>query len=108
MPDDRDRPCLCCGRPVASSGIGRRRLYCRRACRQRAYEQRSAVDNAALPEGSVVLSADEASAVVDRAYLVRCAAEDVRSALVEGAPIGDTTDLCESLLELARDAERLR
>lgn len=88
--------------------MGRRRRYCRRACRQRAYEHRTTVDNAALPDGSVVLSADEASAVVDRAYLVRCAAEDVRSALLEGAPARDTAELCESLLELARDAERLR
>lgn len=66
------------------------------------------MEGAALPLGSVVLSADEASAVVDRAYLVRCAAEDVRSALLEGAPVTDTAELCENLLELARDAERLR
>ncbi|WP_203708458.1 hypothetical protein [Asanoa iriomotensis] len=36
------RPCLACGKPVAQSGRGRKRLYCDRTCRQRAYESRRA------------------------------------------------------------------
>lgn len=93
---------------MESAGVGRRRRYCRQACRQRAYENRSLTERHSLPAGAVVLTAEEASAVVDRAYLVRCAVEDVRSAVVEGAAPDDTAALCESLLELARDAERLR
>jgi hypothetical protein len=32
--------CAWCGDPIRQSGIGRSKDYCRRSCRQRAYEQR--------------------------------------------------------------------
>ncbi|WP_123459618.1 hypothetical protein [Streptomyces sp. PanSC19] len=35
-----DRLCLWCGTVVAQTGTGRKRDYCRRSCRQRAYEER--------------------------------------------------------------------
>ena len=101
-------PCLWCGRPVPVVETGRRRRYCRQSCRQRAYEQRSVLRQVSVPEDSTVLTADEASALVDRAFLVRCAAEDVATAVAEGANSADLAELCASLLALARDAERLR
>lgn len=101
-------PCLWCGRPVPVVETGRRRRYCRQSCRQRAYEQRSILRQVAIPEDSTILTADEASALVDRAYLARCAAEDVATAVDEGAGTADLAELCASLLVLARDAERLR
>ena len=61
-----------------------------------------------MPEDSTILTSEEASALVDRAYLVRCAAEDVATAVEEDAAAADLRDLCASLLALARDAERLR
>ena len=41
-PGDTDSAKLCawCGEPVRQSGVGRSKDYCRRSCRQRAYEQR--------------------------------------------------------------------
>ncbi|MFF0674282.1 hypothetical protein ACFYVE_39470 [Streptomyces tendae] len=41
-PRDADGAKLCawCGDPVKQSGVGRSRDYCRRSCRQRAYEAR--------------------------------------------------------------------
>lgn len=41
-PRDADGAKLCawCGRDIQQKGVGRSRDYCRRSCRQRAYEQR--------------------------------------------------------------------
>lgn len=35
------RPCDWCGEPVIQIGMGRRRAYCKRSHRQRAYEARN-------------------------------------------------------------------
>lgn len=61
-----------------------------------------------MPADSTILTAEEATALADRAYLVRCAAEDVATAVAEDATADDLRELCDSLLVLARDAERLR
>lgn len=100
--------CVWCGRPVPEIGTGRRRRYCRRSCRQRAYEQRVAATGAGVATDAVVLSALEADAVLDRAFRVRCAAEDVATAVHEGAESAEVLTLCRTLVELARAAERLR
>lgn len=104
----RTQTCVWCGREVEGGSLGRRRRYCRQSCRQRAYEHRTAVKGTSIPEDAVVLSAEEASAVVDRAYEVRCAAEDVATAVAEGADPADLDALCKDLVQRARDAERLR
>lgn len=88
--------------------MGRRRRYCRQSCRQRAYEQRSAVKGTAIPEDSVVLSAAEALDLADRSFAARCAAEDVATAIREGAEADELAQLCDEMVSLARDAERLR
>ena len=93
---------------MADAGIGRRRQYCRQSCRQRAYEQRTAVKGTSLPPDAVVLSADEASQLSDRVYQVRCAAEDVASAIDEGADPGELRDLCQALMRAARAADGWR
>ena len=75
-------------RHVADAGLGRRRQYCRQSCRQRAYEQRVSINRAKdtpVPADAVVLSADEAADLADRVDQPRCAAEDVATALDEGA-----------------------
>jgi hypothetical protein len=93
---------------VADTGIGRRRQYCRQSCRQRAYEQRSAVKGTSLPSDAIVLSADEAAQLSDRVYQVRCAAEDVATAVDEGADTGQLRDLCQALMRAARAADGWR
>ncbi|MFG1781581.1 hypothetical protein ACGFIU_04020 [Rhodococcus oryzae] len=107
-PSRRLDSCVWCGREVADVGIGRRRRYCRQSCRQRAYEQRSAVKGTSIPADAVVLTADEAAALVDRMFEVRCAAEDVETAVAEGAQQSELASLCARLVELAREAERFR
>jgi hypothetical protein len=89
-------------------GIGRRRQYCRQSCRQRAYEQRALVKGSSVPEDAVVLSADEASELADRVYQVRCAAEDVATAVAEGADGAELTELCAELLRAAKAADGWR
>jgi len=89
-------------------GLGRRRQYCRQSCRQRAYEQRAMVKGTAVPEDAVVLTADEAAELSDRVYQVRCAAEDVATAVDEGAPAAEVRQLCEELLRAAKAADGWR
>jgi hypothetical protein len=88
--------------------MGRRRQYCRQSCRQRAYEQRAAVKGTALPANAVVLSPDEAAQLSDRVYQVRCAAEDVATAIDEGAKAAELRDLCDALMRAARAADGWR
>jgi hypothetical protein len=91
--------------------MGRRRQYCRQSCRQRAYEQRSSINrgaSTALPTDAVVLSADDAADLSDRVYQVRCAAEDVATALDEGAASTELRELCDILMKAARAADGWR
>lgn len=92
--------------PVA--GTGRRRRYCRQGCRQRAYEQRSILREVAVPEDSTILTSEEVHALADRAFLVRCAAEDIATAVGEGATAEELSQLSAELVSLAKDAERIR
>jgi hypothetical protein len=107
----RPQPCRWCGRDVTDSGLGRRRQYCRQSCRQRAYEQRASINGAkgaAVPPDAVVLSADEAADLSDRVYQVRCAAEDVTTALDEGAAATELRELCDALMRAAVAADGWR
>lgn len=62
----------------------------------------------ALPADAVVLSADEAADLSDRVYQVRCAAEDVATALDEGAGSTELRELCQELIRAARAADGWR
>jgi len=62
----------------------------------------------ALPVDAVVLSADEAADLSDRVYQVRCAAEDVATALDEKAGTTELRELCDVLIRAARAADGWR
>ncbi|ORB09302.1 hypothetical protein BST30_00235 [Mycobacterium mantenii] len=105
------QPCRWCGRDVTDAGMGRRRQYCRQSCRQRAYEQRASLNRngaAAVPDDAVVLSAEDAADLSDRVYQVRCAAEDVATAVDEGAGATELRQLCDALIQAARAADGWR
>ncbi|KUI38010.1 hypothetical protein AU197_09190 [Mycobacterium sp. IS-1590] len=104
----RPQACRWCGREVGDAGLGRRRQYCRQSCRQRAYEQRSVIKGTSLAPDAVVLTADEAAELSDRIYQVRCAAEDVATAVGEGADTGELRQLCEALMTAAKAADGWR
>jgi hypothetical protein len=61
-----------------------------------------------LPADAVVLSAEEAADLSDRVYQVRCAAEDVATALDEGAQATELRELCAVLIRAARAADGWR
>jgi len=88
--------------------VGRRRRYCGHSCRQRAYEQRIAVQRGGLPEDAVVLSADEIAALQDKLFQLRCAAEDVVTAVSDGAKPAELQALASALASAAKDVEQLR
>lgn len=101
--------CDWCGRELPSQdGVGRRRRYCAQACRQRAYENRHALQRGELPPDAVVLSGAEWDGLSDRLYQVRCAAEDIVTALNEGADTAELQVLAAELLEASRAAEQVR
>ncbi len=56
----------------------------------------------------MVLSAQEAADLADRWFSARCAAEDVATAVAEGADHGELLELTGTLVALAKEAERLR
>ena len=62
----------------------------------------------ALAPDSVVLSAEEASQLSDRVYQVRCAAEDVATAVDEGAETTELRELCDALIRAAKAADGWR
>jgi hypothetical protein len=107
----RSQPCRWCGHDIVDNGTGRRRQYCRQSCRQRAYEQRAALNGARGPlpaPDAIVLSAEEAADLSDRVYQVRCAAEDVVTALDEGAEEAELRELCDALMRAAKAADGWR
>ncbi|MDA4107867.1 hypothetical protein [Mycolicibacterium holsaticum] len=104
----RPQSCRWCGREVADAGLGRRRQYCRQSCRQRAYEQRTLVKGTTLAPDAVVLTAEEAAQLADRVYEVRCAAEDVATAVDEGADADELRALCDALMKAAKAADGWR
>lgn len=63
---------------------------------------------ATLAQDAVVLSAEEAAAFSDRVYQVRCAAEDIATALDEGASPTELRRLCDTLLGTVEIADRWR
>ena len=62
----------------------------------------------ALATDAIVLSADDAADLSDRVYQVRCAAEDVSTALDEGAGATELRELCDALIQAARAADGWR
>ncbi len=61
-----------------------------------------------LPPDAVILSVEERNDLADRLYQVRCAAEDVATALGDGSPRTEVTALVQAMLIAARSADRIR
>lgn len=99
------RRCGWCRRVLPQQGsVGRPRLYCGQACRQRAYEQRSATAKAGLPGDVVLVTRAELDGLQDRLYQLRCALEDVQTLLTERPT---KAELERSLADLLRSTGRL-
>jgi hypothetical protein len=100
-----ERRCGWCRRVLPQQGaVGRPRLYCGQACRQRAYEQRTATAKAGLSGDVVLVTRAELDGLQDRLYQLRCALEDVQTLLSERPT---KAELERSLSELLRSTGRL-
>ena len=66
------------------------------------------VKGSSVSPDAVVLSAEEAAELTDRVYEVRCAAEDVATAVAEGADPAELRQLCDALIRAARAADGWR
>ena len=66
------------------------------------------VKGTSLAPDSVVLTPDEAAELSDRVYQVRCAAEDVATAIDEGARGPELRQLCDALMRAAKAADGWR
>ena len=70
--DGEERRCGWCRSVLpAQESVGRPRLYCGQACRQRAYEQRSATAKAGLSDDVVLVTRAELDGLQDRLYQLR-------------------------------------
>ena len=100
-----ERRCGWCRRVLPQQGsVGRPRLYCGQACRQRAYEQRNATAKAGLSGDVVLVTRAELDGLQDRLYQLRCALEDVQTLLGERPT---KAELERSVAELVRSTGRL-
>lgn len=61
-----------------------------------------------IPANAVLMTPERAERLRDELFELRCAAEDVATATVEGASAVEVKALCEELVELAKKAEKLR
>ncbi|ALC05840.1 hypothetical protein CDES_07135 [Corynebacterium deserti GIMN1.010] len=108
IPNQPTPTCAWCGKDVASTGRGRPRKYCSQACRQRAYEQRNNVSGTNIPAEAVIMSPDKANELKDSLFELRCAAEDIATAVNDGEEARDIAALSQELVDLARNIEKLR
>ncbi|MGY1668346.1 hypothetical protein [Geodermatophilus sp. SYSU D00696] len=100
-----DRRCGWCRRVLPQAGsVGRPRLYCGQACRQRAYEQRSATTKAGLSDDVVLVKRADLDGLQDRLFQLRCALEDVQTLLGERHT---KAELEQSLADLLLSTGRL-
>lgn len=101
--------CLWCGKEIDSQpSRGRKRKYCSPSCKQRAYEQRNNLGGSPVVDGSVVLRPERVGELRDELYELRCAAEDIRTAVEECADSEEIRHLCDELVNLATQIEKLR
>ncbi len=108
MAVQRQPTCEWCGNEVATSNRGRPRKFCCQACRQRAYEQRNAVAGTQIPAAAVIIRPERVTEIQDSLFELRCAAEDIQTANAEGANPEEVSQLCDELVTLARNIEKLR
>ena len=106
----RTRPqhCRWCGRELAENGTGRPRKYCSPSCKQRAYEQRKNLTGTGIPADAVIYSASSANLLLDELFELRCAAEDIQTAVSEGEDAASISELATELVDIARRIEKLR
>ncbi|MFI5503774.1 Uncharacterised protein [Corynebacterium kutscheri] len=104
----RNPTCQWCGTEFLATSRGRPRKFCSHACRQRAYEQRNAVTGTNISPDAVIMHPEKAVQFHDSLFELRCAAEDIATAVTENADPAEVNKLCSELVNLARRIEKIR
>ena len=89
-------------------GTGRPRVYCRRSCRQRAFEHRRRLGELGLTEAELVVARRDLDALHDALYVLEAAVEDVERDLADARTARDYQDAVAWLLDAARPLLRNR
>lgn len=79
--DDKPTRCAWCSRALPTrspQAIGRRAIYCRRSCRQRAYEARRRSAELGIGDDDLVITRNELDDANDRLFEIRLLAADAR------------------------------
>ena len=94
--------CAWCGRPIGpSSSAGRPRTYCKRSCRQRAYEARRRSAELGLSEYELVVTRADLDALRDQVFVLRRTIADAQRALGRGADGREAHELLGWIVEAA-------
>lgn len=102
--------CAWCGEEMPGQQRGRPRKFCSRSCRQRAYEQRAGQSAAVTPTPTSTrlgTPSDSGEELADQLFELRCAAEDLVTAMDEGAEPAELRGMATDLVRLAHRAEQL-
>jgi hypothetical protein len=103
------RRCGWCGRGfAAASAVGRLPTYCKRSCRQRAFEARRRSAELGLGESELVITRDELHRLQDQLWILECAIQDVERDLAASATLRDHREAMAWLLEAARPLVALK
>jgi hypothetical protein len=94
--------CRWCGRSFAiTPGPGRRREFCRRSCRQRAYEARAAGARAQAGPDAIVVSERALADLQDRLWVLECALRDAQTVVEDNSDAGARQVLAEVIAATA-------
>ena len=104
----RTQPCRWCGRDVDDAGLGPAPTVLQAVVPAARLRAACPGEGHLVSPDSVVLSAEEAAQLSDRVYQVRCAAEDVATAVDEGAAPRELRELCDALIRAAKAADGWR
>jgi hypothetical protein len=113
MPARADRSklarCAWCGRGFRpTEAKGRMPRYCRRSCRQRAYESRQRAGEVGLNESELIVTRSELEHLYDQLWVLECAIDDVQRDLADSATLKDHRAAMAWLLDAAKPLVALR
>ena len=84
------------------AGVGRIRLYCRPACRQRDFEARQRAADVGLTESELIVTRQALEEMHDALYVLEAAIEDVDRDLESAKTVKDYREALDWLLKAAR------
>lgn len=88
--------------PSPAAATGRPRVYCRRSCRQRAFEHRRRLAEVGLSEAELIIARRDLDSLHDALYVLEAAVQDVERDLAVSRTKADLEAALAWLLAAAR------